>query len=159
MTKVDKYNLLLKQVNGLLNTDEPIITNLANVAAAIKQTFSKVSWVGFYFAKESQLFLGPFQGKVACTRILFGKGVCGKVAETLESLVVPNVNEFPGHIACDVESQSEVVVPLLNNSKIYAVLDLDSMELANFDETDKYWLELICKSISNKLELTKTSLV
>ena len=158
MTKADKYNLLLQQIDGLLNTQEPIITNLANVVAAIKQTFSKVSWVGFYFVKESQLFLGPYQGNVACTRILLGKGVCGTVAKSHKSLVVPNVNEFPGHIACDVDTRSEIVVPLIFNNGVYAVLDLDSTELSTFDGIDKEWLENICNLIANRLDLYQTLL-
>lgn len=153
--KTEQYKLLVQQIDGLLNKNDPIITNLANVIAALKQTFSKISWVGFYLAKHDHLYLGPFQGKVACTKIVIGSGVCGTAAKLKESQVVPNVHEFPGHIACDVESNSEIVVPLFSRDKVYAVLDLDSKHFSTFDETDKIWLEIICKSISDKLELTK----
>lgn len=157
-TKTEQYKLLLQQIDGLLNKDEPIITNLANVVAALKQTFSKISWVGFYLAKNNNLFLGPFQGKVACTKIEIGKGVCGTAAKLQESQIVPNVHEFPGHIACDVESNSEIVVPLIYGENIYAVLDLDSTDFSNFDETDKYWLERICSLIEKQLSLSTNNL-
>ena len=127
----ETYNLLLLQINNLINVKDPLITNFSNITAALKQTFEKISWVGFYFLKENRLYLGPFQGKVACTRIELGKGVCGTSALKKETQIVPNVHEFPGHIACDIESNSEIVIPMIFN--------------------DKVWLEKICELISNKL--------
>ena len=153
--KEEKYKLLFKQITQLINDSDPVITNLANVTAAIKQTFNKVSWVGFYLAIKDKLFLGPFQGKVACTKIEIGKGVCGTAAKTLETQVVPNVHEFPGHIACDVESNSEIVVPLVKNGKVYGVLDLDSTEFSTFTSVDKIWLEKIVKVISDRINFEK----
>ena len=157
--KEEKYRLLLQQVDGLINANEPIVTNLANIAAALKQTFEKISWVGFYLLKGNKLFLGPFQGKVACTKIDLGRGVCGTSAEAKKSIIVPNVDKYPGHIACDVESKSEIVVPLLKNENLFGVLDLDSTELTTFDEIDKKWLEEICKLTVNKLDLSYSILV
>lgn len=148
-----QYKLLLQQIDGLINHSDPVITNLSNIAAALKQTFTKISWVGFYIKKDKYLYLGPFQGKVACTKIKIGKGVCGSAAEKLQTQLVPNVHEFPGHIACDVESNSEIVIPLLYKNSIYAVLDLDSKQFSAFNETDKIWLESICELISSKLNL------
>jgi len=151
----ETYKLLHQQVDSLLDGGDPLITSFSNIVAALKQTFFKISWVGFYFAHNENLYLGPFQGKVACTRIKIGNGVCGTSAETKLTQVVPNVHEFPGHIACDVESNSEIVVPLFNANEVYAVLDLDSTEFSAFDETDKIWLEKISKLITNKLDLSK----
>ena len=152
--------LLFQQVDGLLNKNEPIITNLSNITAALKQTFSKISWVGFYLLKDNLLYLGPFQGKVACTRIEVGKGVCGSAADKIETQVVRNVHEFPGHIACDVESNSEIVIPVLTKDNLVCgVLDLDSTEFSAFGEIDKIWLEKICKLISEKLELNKNLII
>lgn len=150
-----KYNLLFQQIDGLISTDLPILTGLANITAAIKSTFEKVSWVGFYLKKDNYLFLGPFQGGVACTKIEIGKGVCGTAAETLTTQVVPNVHEFPGHIACDVESKSEIVIPMIVQNKIIGVLDLDSKDYNQFDDTDKLWLENICKLISGRVNIDK----
>ena len=152
LEKEEEYKLLLKQIEGLLNPQDPIVTNLANITAAINQTFKNVSWVGFYLTKNDKLFLGPFQGKVACTKIKIGKGVCGTSAIKKETIVVPNVHEFPGHIACDVESNSEIVVPLIYNEHVYGVLDLDSKEFSTFRNVDKIWLEKICFLIVDKLE-------
>jgi len=155
----EQYKLLIKQIEGLINPRDPIVTNLSNIIGAIKQTFSKISGVGLYLVKEAHLYLGPFQGKVACTKIEVGKGVCGTSADTKQAQVVPDVHEFPGHIACDVESNSEIVVPLIYNDNVYGVLDLDSTEFAAFDVVDKVWLEQICKLISSKLDLEKSILV
>ncbi len=152
LEKEEQYKLLFKQVEGLLNPEDPIITNLANIIAAINQTFKNVSWVGIYIIKNEKLFLGPFQGKVACTKIKIGKGVCGTSAMKKETIVVPNVHEFPGHIACDIESNSEIVVPIIYNDTVFGVLDLDSTELSTFDDLDKIWLEMICTLIVNKLK-------
>jgi GAF domain-containing protein len=150
-----KFNLLFKQIDGLINADQPAISSLANITAAIKSTFDKVSWVGFYLREGNFLFLGPFQGGVACTKIEIGKGVCGTAAELQKSQVVPNVHEYPGHIACDVESKSEIVVPITVNNNIIGVLDLDSKEYNQFDQADKLWLEKICKLISDRVNFEK----
>jgi GAF domain-containing protein len=157
--KEARYNILIKQIEELINLKDPLITNLSNITAAIKQSFTEVSWVGFYLTKDNKLFLGPFQGKVACTQIKFGEGVCGVCAEKKETIVVPNVHDFPGHIACDSESNSEIVIPLLKNEKLFGVLDLDSYNFSAFNSTDKVWLEKICILITNKLDLTKSILV
>lgn len=149
------YDLLVKQVDGLIDDSLPAISNLSNISAAIKQTFDKISWVGFYLLKDSHLYLGPFQGKVACTKINIGDGVCGKTFELEETIIVPNVHKFPGHIACDVETNSEIVIPIFNNDKTVGVLDLDSREFESFDESDKVWLEKIARIISTRLELEK----
>jgi GAF domain-containing protein len=151
--KEEKYALLLKQLRSVISDEDPILTNLANVVAAIYHNIEKVSWAGFYIAKEEKLFLGPFQGNVACTKINIGDGVCGASAKKGETILVPNVHEFPGHIVCDAESNSEIVTPIIYNDKIFGVLDLDSYSFSNFDEIDKEWLEKISSLISNRLNL------
>ncbi len=153
--KSETYRLLLRQIDALLNPNEPLLTGFANITGALKETFPEISWVGFYFVKNNYLFLGPFQGKVACTRIKIGEGVCGTCANNKETQVVPNVHEFPGHIACDVESNSEIVIPIIFKENVYGVLDLDSKEFSAFNETDKTWLEKLAELISKKLDLTK----
>lgn len=141
----EKYKLLIKQLSGLLNSDDPLISNLSNLTAALKQTFDKISWVGFYISEDRKLYLGPFQGKVACVSIEPGKGVCGTAAANKESIIVADVNKFPGHIVCDADSKSEIVVPIINkDGSLYGVLDLDSTEYSAFDEIDKQYLEEIC---------------
>lgn len=137
----EQYILLTKQIKNLLNKNENLISNLANFTAALKQTFSKISWVGFYLYDGEKLYLGPFQGKVACTEIKIGSGVCGTSAKKLETIIVPDVDKFPGHIACDVESRSEIVVPIVKDGKLIGVLDLDSTVHNSFNETDKKYLE------------------
>ena len=151
----NSYDLLSKQIDGLIDDSLPAVSNLSNITAALKQTFDKISWVGFYLLKDSHLYLGPFQGKVACTKIKIGDGVCGKSFEQVETIIVPNVYEFPGHIACDVETNSEIVIPIFNNEKTVGVLDLDSREFESFNETDKFWLEKICIILSARLDLEK----
>ncbi|MFA3782764.1 GAF domain-containing protein [Melioribacteraceae bacterium 4301-Me] len=146
------YKALLPQINSLLNPNEPLISNLSNVTAALKDAFDKISWVGFYFLKEATLFLGPFQGKVACTSIQFGKGVCGIAAEKKETIIVEDVEKFPGHIACDANSKSEIVAPLTENQKVFGVLDIDSYSLAAFNSVDKYYIETLCKTLVKKLD-------
>jgi len=146
-----KYSLLGSQIRSLLNKEEPILSNLANLTAALKQTFDKISWVGFYLYDGEKLFVGPFQGKVACTLIEIGKGVCGKAAELKKTVIVEDVSKFPGHIACDPDSKSEIVVPIVKNGKLYAVLDLDSYQLDAFGETDKQYLEEYCKFMSSEI--------
>jgi GAF domain-containing protein len=139
----EQYKLLVKQVKSLLDKNDNILSNLSNLTAALKQTFEKISWVGFYLFNGKELYLGPFQGKVACTRIQLGKGVCGTSAEKRETIIVPDVEKFPGHIACDIESRSEIVIPLIKGDQLYGVLDLDSTSLNAFDDTDQKYLEEI----------------
>jgi len=149
------YELLLQQLNSLVNPDEPLISNLANVTAALKDTFEKISWVGFYLLKDGKLYLGPFQGKVACTVIEIGKGVCGNSASRKETIIVNDVDQFPGHIACDNSSRSEIVIPLIKDEKIFGVLDLDSYQISAFNETDKYYLEILSKTLIQKLSFER----
>ena len=140
--KDERYDLLYRQVVALTEGESDVIANMANMAALIHETFG-FWWTGFYIVKEDQLVLGPFQGPIACTRIPYGKGVCGTAWHRQETIVVPDVHEFPGHIACSSLSRSEIVVPIFSNDKVYAVLDIDSKELATFVCTDKEWLERI----------------
>ena len=142
MEKTDKYVMLYRQLESLLEGETDEIANMANTAALIHETFG-FWWTGFYIVKDGQLVLGPFQGPVACTRIPFGKGVCGTAWEQGGSIVVPDVELFPGHIACSSLSRSEIVVPIIRNGEVVAVLDIDSKELACFDDTDRIWLEKI----------------
>lgn len=142
MEKTDKYKMLYRQLESLLDGETDEIANMANTAALIHETFG-FWWTGFYIVKDGQLVLGPFQGPVACTRIPYGKGVCGTAWERGGSIVVPDVELFPGHIACSSLSRSEIVVPLISGGKVVGVLDIDSKELACFDETDRIWLEKI----------------
>ena len=141
-TKAEKYELLIKQVASLTEGETDRTANLANAAAAIHEAFG-FWWTGFYLVQDRQLVLGPFQGPVACTRIPFGKGVCGTSWQRGETVIVPDVEEFPGHIACSSASRSEIVVPLLREGKVLAVLDIDSRELATFDARDAAGLEAI----------------
>jgi len=148
----EKYKLLVKQLKELLSTDDDELSNISNLTAAINQTFSKVSWVGFYLFKNDKLIVGPFQGKVACTSIEIGNGVCGTAAEKRETIIVEDVNKFPGHIFCDADSKSEIVVPILKrNGSLYGVLDLDSTEYSSFNNSDKQYLEEICKFLAEEI--------
>jgi GAF domain-containing protein len=142
MNKTDRYQNLYKQLESMLSDESDLIANMANMAALIHETFG-LWWTGFYIVKGEQLVLGPFQGPIACTRIPYGKGVCGTSWKRQETIVVPDVKEFPGHIACSSLSRSEIVVPIFSDNKVYAVLDIDSKELATFDDIDKEWLEKI----------------
>ena len=142
MSKTEKYQELYKQMQSLLSGEDDQIANMANMSALIHETFG-FWWTGFYIVKGDQLVLGPFQGPIACTRIPYGKGVCGTSWQRQETIVVPDVEEFPGHIACSSLSRSEIVVPIFRNNSVYAVLDIDSKELARFDNIDKEWLEKI----------------
>ena len=144
MTKTEKYQELYKQLQSLLSGEDDQIANMANMAALIHETFG-FWWTGFYIVKDEQLVLGPFQGPIACTRIPYGKGVCGTAWQRQETIVVPDVEEFPGHIACSSLSRSEIVVPIFRDTSVYAVLDIDSKELATFDNIDKEWLEKTVK--------------
>jgi len=145
-TKEENYQSLIPQIKGLLEGETDLIANLANVAAALKEQFNWL-WVGFYIVKKDELVLGPFQGPVACTRIKKGRGVCGTSWQKAETLIVPDVEKFPGHIACSSLSKSEIVIPVFKNGKVEAVLDVDSELLDQFDETDKKYLEEIVSLI------------
>jgi L-methionine (R)-S-oxide reductase len=141
-TKEEQYQTLLPQITALVEGEADLIANLANIAAALKEQFGWL-WVGFYLVKNDELVLGPFQGPVACTRIKMGRGVCGASWEQQKTLIVPDVEKFPGHIACSSLSRSEIVIPLFSAGKVVGVLDVDSKELNEFDETDRTWLEQI----------------
>lgn len=142
ITKEQQYKTLIPQIDALLYGEEDFVANMANVAAALKEQFNWF-WVGFYLVKNDELVLAPFQGPVACTRIRKGKGVCGTSWQNNEVLIVPNVDEFPGHIACAAASKSEIVLPLVKNGEVIGVLDVDSEFLDHFDETDKVNLQQV----------------
>ena len=139
-SKKELYENLLPQIKALVDGETDVIANMANVAACLKDTFN-LWWVGFYRVINDELVLGPFQGPLACTRIRKGKGVCGTAWQKAETVIVPDVDAFPGHIACSSLTKSEIVVPIINKGVVTAVLDIDSERLANFDETDKSFLE------------------
>jgi GAF domain-containing protein len=141
-SKAEIYQSLIPQIKALIDGEPDLIANLANVAAALKEQFNWL-WVGFYLVKNEELVLGPFQGPVACTRIKKGRGVCGAAWQNAATLIVPDVEKFPGHIACSSLSKSEIVVPLIYNSDVVGVLDVDSEWPDQFDETDKRYLEEI----------------
>jgi L-methionine (R)-S-oxide reductase len=145
-TKEEQYLSVIPQIKGLLEGEPDLVANLANVTAALKEQFGWL-WVGFYVVKNDELVLGPFQGPVACTRIRKGKGVCGACWEREETVIVADVEKFPGHIACSSLSRSEIVVPVIRNNKVLAVLDVDGEELNMFDSTDQRFLEEIVSSI------------
>ncbi len=145
-SKAEIFQSLIPQIKGLLEGEPDLIANLANVSAALKEQFGWL-WVGFYLVKNDELVLGPFQGPVACTRIKKGRGVCGAAWQKTETLIVADVEKFPGHIACSSLSRSEIVVPLIRNGEVTGVLDVDSAELDQFDETDKKYLEEIISLI------------
>src|SRR5476651_1120385 len=142
--KAAQYQSLIPQIEALMRGEDDLIANLANISAALKEQFNWF-WVGFYMLKNGELVLGPFQGPVACTRIAKGKGVCGTAWEQAKTLIVADVDQFPGHIACSSLSRSEIVVPLFGDIGVVAVLDVDSEELDQFDETDALYLEQIVK--------------
>ena len=145
-SKEEKYALLYKQIAAVTESESDIIANMANVAAMIHETF-RFWWTGFYRVAGEELILGPFQGPLACSRIAYGRGVCGTAWKEACTQVVPDVEQFPGHIACSSASKSEIVVPLLKDGKVTAVLDIDSEHLATFDETDRLWLERIVEKL------------
>ena len=149
-TKAEQYEALIQQLMHLIGDEKNAVANLANVAAGLKQYFG-FFWVGFYLVENMELVLGPFQGPVACTRIGFGRGVCGSAWKQNKSLLVPNVEEFPGHIACSSLSKSEVVIPIRKNDLIIGVLDVDSDVLNDFDEVDVLYLEKLCDWLSTVL--------
>lgn len=146
-TKQQQYEALIPQIKGLLQGEADLIANLANVTAALKEQFGWF-WVGFYLVKKVELVLGPFQGPVACTRIKKGRGVCGSSWAKAQTLIVADVEKFPGHIACSSLSKSEIVVPIIKSGEVIGVLDVDSEELDQFDETDQKYLEQIVELIN-----------
>ncbi len=148
-SKAATYQTVVKQIQALLQEETDSIANLANIAAVLHSTFG-FWWTGFYFVKNNELVLGPFQGPVACTRIGFGKGVCGTAWQQKQTIVVPDVHQFPGHIACSAASNSEIVVPVIVNNEVTMVLDIDSTDFACFDDTDKQYLEEIADLIAQK---------
>jgi L-methionine (R)-S-oxide reductase len=141
-TKQEKYESLLPQIKAVIDGESDLIANLANVSACLKEQFNWL-WIGFYIVKNDELVLGPFQGPLACTRIKKGKGVCGASWEKKQTLIVPDVNQFPGHIACSSLSVSEIVVPIIRNDNVVAVLDADSEHYGHYDETDRQYLEQV----------------
>jgi len=147
-SKEDQYVQLLPQIKSLVGGEMDMIANMANISAALKEQFGWL-WVGFYIVKNDELVLGPFQGPIACTRIQKGRGVCGTAWIEMKTLIVDNVADFPGHIACSSLSKSEIVIPIYEGEKVLGVLDVDSEQLAHFDETDKKYLEKIIEFISH----------
>ncbi|MFN5133743.1 MAG: GAF domain-containing protein [Chitinophagaceae bacterium] len=145
-TKEEQYKELIPQIKGLLTGEPDLIANLANICAALKEQFGWL-WVGFYWVKNEELVLAPFQGPVACTRIRKGKGVCGTSWTEAKTLIVPDVEQFPGHIACSSLSKSEIVVPVIRSGVVLGVLDVDGVDLNTFDETDQKFLEEIVSLI------------
>lgn len=145
MTKTDLYEQLATQLSSLLAGERDLIANAANFSSLIFQSLPDLNWAGFYFEKDGELVLGPFQGQPACVRIKIGQGVCGAGAARCDTVIVPNVHEFPGHIACDSASNSEIVVPLMKDGRMMGVLDLDSPKLSRFDREDAAGLEQLVK--------------
>ena len=146
-TKEEQYESLLPQIKALLEGEPDLIANLANITGALKEQFNWL-WVGFYLVKDDELVLGPYQGPVACTRIKKGKGVCGASWAKAQTLIVPDVEKFPGHIACSSLSRSEIVVPIIRNNKVVGVLDVDSIELDQYDNIDQDYLEQVTELIN-----------
>ncbi len=150
VNKKERYQILLPQIKALVEGEPDRIANLSNIAAALKQAMN-FFWVGFYLVKENQLVLGPFQGPIACTRIDFGKGVCGTSWKEKKTILVPDVEKFPGHIACNSASKSEIVLPAFKNNEVALVLDVDSDTLNDFNSTDQLALEELMRIIENFL--------
>lgn len=148
-TKEQQYQSLIPQIKGLLTGENNVVANMANIAAALKEQFD-FFWVGFYLVEGNELVLGPFQGPVACTRIAYNRGVCGTAWAKEETLIVPNVEEFPGHIACSSLSKSEIVIPIIKNGNCIGVLDIDSKELNSFDLIDKQYLKAIIELFTSQ---------
>lgn len=146
MSKIETYQTLLQQIESLVAGETDSVANMANVAAVLHEAFG-FWWTGFYRVEGQQLVLGPFQGPIACTRIPYGKGVCGTAWQCAETIIVPNVHEFAGHIACSSASNSEIVVPILHDGQVIAVLDIDSTDFNTFDETDRIYLEQIARML------------
>jgi L-methionine (R)-S-oxide reductase len=155
LSKAETYREIRVQLSGLFSGERNGLANAANLCALLYQMLPDVNWVGFYFLQGGELVLGPFQGKVACVRIPLGRGVCGTAAARREILVVPDVNEFPGHIACDAASRSEIVLPLVTEGRLLGVLDLDSPHLARFDEQDRTGLAAAAQVLLQSSDLSK----
>ena len=151
------YDLLIKQLPHVLEGETNVITNFANFSALLFNSMDKVNWVGFYVFTGKELLLGPFQGKPACVRLQLGKGVCGTSFANNQTLVVDNVDEFPGHIACDAESKSEIVIPLVKEGKLYGVLDIDSPIISRFDENDRINLDILLNLLVEKSDIEELS--
>lgn len=150
-TREENYDLVIKQLAALLEGETNKIANLSNASALLNQFLDRVNWVGFYLMEEGQLVLGPFQGLPACVRIPVGKGVCGSAAKDAKTYLVPDVHQFPGHIACDAASQSEIVIPLMKDGELIGVLDIDSPEKNRFDELDQQKLEAFTSVLTKYL--------
>lgn len=148
--KQERYNTLLPEIESLVTGETDVVANLSNIAAALKQTMG-FFWVGFYIVKNNELVLGPFQGPIACTRIGFGKGVCGASWKEKKVILVPDVEQFPGHIACSSASKSEIVLPAFKNGEVALVLDVDSDKLNDFDETDALFLGKVMRTVEHFL--------
>src|SRR5688572_27123966 len=146
-TKEEQYRSVIPQIKALIEGEPDLVANLANITAALKEQFGWL-WVGFYLVKNDELVLGPFQGPVACTRIKKGRGVCGACWQREETVIVPDVEKFPGHIACSSLSRSEIVIPVIRNNKVIGVLDVDSIELDQYDNIDQNYLEQITELIN-----------
>lgn len=149
-TKEEQYETMIQQAKSLMEGETDAIANMANIAALLKTTFD-FWWCGFYIVRSTQLVLGPFQGPIACTRIGFGKGVCGTAWQQQKTIIVADVEKFPGHIACSSESRSEIVVPILKDNRMIAEIDIDSKHVATFDSVDAKYLELLADELGNKL--------
>lgn len=149
-SRTEKYEALIPQIEALISMEPDLVANLANISAALKEGMG-FFWVGFYFVREDELVLGPFQGPIACTRIRKGKGVCGKAWEEKRTIIVDDVDQFPGHIACSSASKSEIVLPVLKEGEVKLILDVDSDRLSDFDEVDQKHLERLMKVIEFKL--------
>ncbi|HHU28194.1 TPA: GAF domain-containing protein [bacterium] len=147
--KIEKYELIIKQAESLIDKECNYVTNLSNLSALLFAHIENINWAGFYLTNNDELHLGPFQGEVACTRIKIGKGVCGTSMQRKETIIVPNVHEFEGHIACSDKSNSEIVVPIIKNDQVLGVIDIDSPLFNNFDEVDQKYLEQLSTIIAN----------
>ena len=150
-TLEEKYNLLLKQLESLIEGEENVVANLSNASALLNVFLERINWVGFYMVEGDGLVLGPFQGLPACIRIPFGRGVCGKAAKEEQTIIVADVHQFPGHIACDAASQSEIVIPVFKDGKLFAILDIDSPEKDRFTEEEAKHLESFVKILEKHL--------
>lgn len=155
MDKEQRYKYMLISLEGQLSSEENILANISNASAIINAVTEKINWCGFYFLKENVLILGPFQGLPACNRIKAGTGVCGTAIEKRETIVVKNVHEFEGHIACDSESKSEIVVPIIKDGVVYGVLDIDSPEYNRFSELDKKYFEMFIEKLNKYIDWKK----
>jgi len=157
LPKAAAYREIHQQLSALFAGERNALANTANMCALLYQALPQLNWAGFYFLQQGELVLGPFQGKVACVRIAMGRGVCGTAAERRQTLIVPDVHEFPGHIACDAASRSEIVVPLIQSGRLLGVLDLDSPELSRFDEADRSGLNAAAELLVQASDLSRLS--